>query len=1672
MSEEIQSRIVSEKIESLDSNNRKDFQKVLSKLDNLGTRDERLVNELSESLNSSLKSLRGSINSPFKSLNDSINSLGNNLLSPFTSISKGFSQIGDNIQKKIGSFFKPKPTGFSPKQFESLTLSFNSINKSIYNLTDVIQNEFSQNFREISKSIDNLSIVIVGNRLQEKENRAEMLRMLKDRGSDIGGGVLSSQGAGGGGGGGFLSSVSGQVVANFIPAGAILEGFKNLRKSISNNIKGIFSKGSLKALVSGFIGMLTQVTSGLVSILRGGAGAGKIIAGLKSFFASPTNPIGIAITVIVGLFSFISGFFKQWRKGKGEGLIKRLGKSIIAGLGAAIKNLIFVPLDILKSIVGFVLGMFGLDMAKKALASFSFADIFQKFIDGFIKMFGFLADLLNPIFIILDTAINMIMAPIKGVIKMIDGFISIIIEAFKLIVGIFTLDKKMIFGALKGIWNGIKRMLSGVFQMIYGAFIELFKGLWVFFNDKVIKFILNAITFVPRMISKAIFGALKMIFNFHKMVAKFVLKAIMFPFEMIKNLFSKNESSTEGGFFSKIGKFIFKLVTFPYRFLFNMIGKVFDFLKGIFEKFNLKEILTKIASFIFKVVFFPQIMIFKFIKSIFNFLTTKFKSVGKIASIIADAVMSVPKKIINFILGIIDAIPFVNPKKIPGLKKLAAWSGYKSEGSEEKEEGGKGSKDSGGSEKDEEKEKEKERKQKEKEEKKKRQEEEKEKKRQEKEEAKAEAKAKQEEFLRKMFGIKENSKEEEKQDKEQDKKEEEQKKDDSFERQVLGETKDGVKIVGDYYNDEVEELRVKAAEDWEKVQKANYNLLKFQSKAGEKSVIGKDELGEDIIGYADPEKQSQYQQLFYELNSASMESDKSRDVFAAAKLGKRTDKKIDSSIKMLRMMNFGKSLGLPEVQTDESGRITNVKEVDAAFESMVDFEISKGTDNKLEESVALPPQIENNDDIKSEILKPEQKRMSREEIWKRHLENVEAKREKRKAAIKKIGSFFGFGKKDEEEETAPVEELVEKEATIQDSQSQTNDDDNDDNWYEEELREQAQEAKKLLDLRQSELEDFQSKAGEMSVIGKDGLDEDIMGYADPEKQKEFRKLETERNYAAIDFRKAKREYADEKLGITVMEKNESKLETKIKRRNALLKNADKLGLTVQKDESGRITNLGEVDTAFENMIDSEILKVSEKDSSLETTPKIENNNDVIEQKRMSGEEIISRYQQTMNERREKRKAAIKKIGSFFGFGKKDEEDTPPVEELVEKEATIQDSVSDSKYDDYLAELYREDAQEAKKSFDLAQSELEDFQSKAGEMSVIGKDELDEDIMGYADPEKQKEFERLQSEKTYASIEFRKAKREYADAKLGVNADVAGAHRHPERIEKIRRDALIERADELGLSYAKPQLDEDGKIISGSNEALEHLYDKQIEEDLEYSSTTPEIVPETPSQQETIPVPENKKRPFKEVVKSFFGFGKKDEEEQDIDSSQTEKLLSEDEPKTSSPWDRTYKDLIEEIQQRKQAGEPVSDFREDPSSFSRVQKVSEEMKEAGVGKVAIKMKAPAIAALRWLDEQKQIQAAPGGFRQYTASQIFGGEKISDVIGVDVSSFGPKTSNSGQLLQQTQSEIQNQKMNQQSSTNNRQETKINNLSQRTSNFQNVSYVNNNLPDRTTESLQPKY
>lgn len=82
------------------------------------------------------------------------------------------------------------------------------------------------------------------------------------------------------------------------------------------------------------------------------------------------------ITLIMTAYDTIKGALAGYED---EGIIGAI-QGAITGL---LNSVIGMPLDLLKSVIGWLLGKFGLENAKEALASFSFTDLIAKLIDGF-----------------------------------------------------------------------------------------------------------------------------------------------------------------------------------------------------------------------------------------------------------------------------------------------------------------------------------------------------------------------------------------------------------------------------------------------------------------------------------------------------------------------------------------------------------------------------------------------------------------------------------------------------------------------------------------------------------------------------------------------------------------------------------------------------------------------------------------------------------------------------------------------------------------------------------------------------------------------------------------------------------------------------------------------------------------------------------------------------------------------------------------------------------------------------------------------------------------------------------------------------------------------------------------------------------------------------------------
>ncbi len=161
--------------------------------------------------------------------------------------------------------------------------------------------------------------------------------------------------------------------------------FKNLGKSkgitkISNTIR--YLKVNMKLGIrwmKNFFAPLGRFFSSMMgwgkALVEGGKTASKI-AGWAKGFGKLLGKVFLPITILMSAFDFITGAIDGYETGGIMGALE-------GGFSKLLQGLIGMPLDLLKDIVGWALGLMGFDKAKESLADFSFSDLIDKMVKGF-----------------------------------------------------------------------------------------------------------------------------------------------------------------------------------------------------------------------------------------------------------------------------------------------------------------------------------------------------------------------------------------------------------------------------------------------------------------------------------------------------------------------------------------------------------------------------------------------------------------------------------------------------------------------------------------------------------------------------------------------------------------------------------------------------------------------------------------------------------------------------------------------------------------------------------------------------------------------------------------------------------------------------------------------------------------------------------------------------------------------------------------------------------------------------------------------------------------------------------------------------------------------------------------------------------------------------------------
>lgn len=175
---------------------------------------------------------------------------------------------------------------------------------------------------------------------------------------------------------GFQSAIKG-IKGFFRP---ITDGVKDIKKTLAP-LKGLFSGGGGGALAK-IIGPMKSFFSPLNTFITTFKKSAGIFIKLGASIGRIAGRFLLPVTIIMGVIDGVKGFIEGFKESDGESILARITDGLSGALGEIIGNLVGVPLDLLKSAVGWILGKFGFENAQEILEGFSFKDLLKNIITG------------------------------------------------------------------------------------------------------------------------------------------------------------------------------------------------------------------------------------------------------------------------------------------------------------------------------------------------------------------------------------------------------------------------------------------------------------------------------------------------------------------------------------------------------------------------------------------------------------------------------------------------------------------------------------------------------------------------------------------------------------------------------------------------------------------------------------------------------------------------------------------------------------------------------------------------------------------------------------------------------------------------------------------------------------------------------------------------------------------------------------------------------------------------------------------------------------------------------------------------------------------------------------------------------------------------------------------
>ena len=203
----------------------------------------------------------------------------------------------------------------------------------------------------------------------------------------------------------------------------------NIVKQVKTGVD-VLNKG-----VAAVLRFLTPVTNFFKGIIGAAKSSASFMSGLSKvlpFFRAIGTTLGkffLPVTVIMSVFDAVTGFMDGYDQG-----------GVIGGIQGAItkvfNGLVAMPLNLLKDLLAFILGIFGFDKAKAALNNFDFAKLFTNIFDGIFNGVRGAVDFIKELFTFPEGG-----GALAAIGKLIDIILLPINAAINFVRGIFGFDK-------------------------------------------------------------------------------------------------------------------------------------------------------------------------------------------------------------------------------------------------------------------------------------------------------------------------------------------------------------------------------------------------------------------------------------------------------------------------------------------------------------------------------------------------------------------------------------------------------------------------------------------------------------------------------------------------------------------------------------------------------------------------------------------------------------------------------------------------------------------------------------------------------------------------------------------------------------------------------------------------------------------------------------------------------------------------------------------------------------------------------------------------------------------------------------------------------------------------------------------------------------------------------